>query len=75
VVNFEVARDEPIHVLSAKSSRSEITAELKEIEKGRKYQILLTPSSTGANLLGMVRLTTDLEIEAHARPLLYVTVQ
>ncbi len=75
VVNFEVTRPEPIHLLSATSSRSEVKAELKELEKGKKYQILLTPESTGSNLLGMVRLETDCEIEAHARPLLYMTIQ
>lgn len=74
IVNFEVVRDKPIHVLSAKPSRSEITAKVEEIEKGKKYRIHLTPSSTGSNMLGMVRLTTDCEIDAHARPLLYVTV-
>lgn len=74
-VNFDVVREKPIHLLSAKSSRSEVKVEVEEVEKGRKYRIHLTPDSTDANMLGMVRLTTDCEIEAHARPLLYVTVQ
>ncbi|MDF1754765.1 MAG: DUF1573 domain-containing protein [Verrucomicrobiales bacterium] len=74
-VNFDVVRDKPIRLLSAKSSRSEIKAEVEVVEEGKKYKVHLTPTSTGATLLGMVRLTTDCEIEAHARPLLYVRVQ
>ncbi len=74
-VTFEVVRDTPIHVLEAKSSRTEITTEVEEVEKGRKYLIHLQPSTTASTMLGMVRLITDCEIEAHARPLLYVTVQ
>jgi len=74
-VTFEVVRDTPIHLLEAKSSRSEITATVEEVEKGKKYLIHLQPSTTASNMLGMVRLITDCEIESHARPLLYVTVQ
>jgi Protein of unknown function (DUF1573) len=74
-VTFEVVRNTPIHLLEVKSSRTEITAEVEVVEKGRKYLIHIKPSSTASNLLGMVRLITDCEIEAHARPLLYVTVQ
>lgn len=74
-VIFEVTRDQPITVLEVVSSRAEIKAELTELEKGRKYRISLTPTSTANNLLGFVRVKTDCEIEAHARPLLYVTVK
>ena len=74
-VIFEVTRDQPIEVLEVVSSRSEIEAELTELEKGRKYRISLTPTSTANNLLGFVRVKTNCEIEAHARPLLYVTVK
>ena len=66
---------EPIRVLEAVSSRSEISAEVEVFEEGRSYRINVTPTSTSSNLLGFVRLKTDCEIEAHARPLLYVTVQ
>lgn len=73
-VSFEVLRDDPLKILSVVPSRSEIKAELKTITPGRKYEILVTPD-TSAQLLGLVRIQTDCEVEAHARPLIYVIVQ
>ncbi len=75
VVKFEVAREEPIHLLEATSMKPGMGVELVEVEKGRYYEIHLTPSSTDEKLLGMVRLETDCGIPGHSRPLLFVTVQ
>ena len=74
-VEFRVTREKPIRVLSASSSRSEVEVALTEVQKGRRYQIRLTPAGTDQILLGVVRLETDCEIEAHARPLLYFTIR
>jgi putative membrane protein len=75
VVTFRVLREEPLHVLSAESKRAEVRCELVEVEKGRLYQLKLTPNSTDASLLGIVRMETDCEIEAYARPLAYFSIQ
>lgn len=74
-ITFRVLRDEPVHVLSAESKRPEVTSELVEVEKGRLYHIVLTPSSTEKSLLGIVRLETDCEIESYANPLAYYSIQ
>jgi putative membrane protein len=74
-VAFRVLRDQPVHVLSAESKRPEVTCELVEVEKGRLYHIVLTPSSTEKSLLGIVRLETDCEIESYANPLAYYSIQ
>lgn len=74
-IAFRVLRDEPVHVLSAESKRPEVTSELVEVEKGRLYHIVLTPSSTEKSLLGIVRLQTDCEIESYANPLAYYSIQ
>lgn len=74
-VKFRVKREEPIHVLSAESKREEVSAELVVVEKGRAYDIVLTPESTDSSLLGIVRITTDCEIESYARPLAYFSIQ
>lgn len=75
VVEFRVLRDEPIHVVSAESKRKEVTCELTEVESGRLYHLTLTPESTDSTLLGIVRIETDCEIEEHARPLAYFSIQ
>jgi uncharacterized membrane protein YozB (DUF420 family) len=74
-VAFRVLRDQPVHVLTAESKRPEVTCELVEVEKGRLYHIVLTPSSTEKSLLGIVRLETDCEIESYANPLAYYSIQ
>ena len=75
VVNFRVLGEKPIHVLIAESKRPEVRCELVEVEKGRYYQLKLTPLSTDASLLGIVRMETDCEIDAYSRPLAYFSIQ
>ncbi|MDA7926522.1 DUF420 domain-containing protein [Verrucomicrobiales bacterium] len=75
IVEFNVLRSEPIHILNAESKREEVSCEVVEVDKGRKYQLKLTPDSTAATLLGIVRIETDCEIEQHARPLAYFSIQ
>lgn len=74
-VKFRVQRKEPIRVLSAESKREEVAAKVITIEEGRAYDIVLTPESTESSLLGIVRITTDCEIESYARPLAYFSIQ
>lgn len=74
-VIFEVKRDKPIHVLKASSMRDEVTCELKTVEKGRLYELILTPESTEKTLLGIVKIETDCEIEAHANAMAYFSIQ
>jgi hypothetical protein len=72
---FRVLRDEPIRVTEAKSSREAVTLELKTVEEGREYHIILTPNSTEEPLLGFVRITTDCELEQYQRHMAYYAVQ
>jgi uncharacterized membrane protein YozB (DUF420 family) len=74
-VAFKVVRKEPVHILSAESKRPEVTCKVVEKEKGRLYHLELTPASTEASLLGIVRIETDCEIESYARPLAYFSIQ
>jgi uncharacterized membrane protein YozB (DUF420 family) len=75
VVKFRVVREKPVHVLSAESKRAEVHCEVVEVEKGRAYDLRLTPESTAKRLLGIVRIETDCELEQHARPLAYFSIQ
>ncbi len=75
VIEFRVVRDKPVHVLSAESKRAEVRCEVVEVEKGRAYDVRLTPESTAKRMLGIVRIETDCELEQHARPLAYFSIQ
>lgn len=72
---FRVLREKPIRVLEAGSSREGVTAELRTVTEGREYRIVLTPRSTDAVMLGLVRIKTDCELEEHRHHLLYFAVQ
>jgi putative membrane protein len=75
VIEFRVIRDKPVHVLSAESKRAEVRCEVVEVEKGRAYDLRLTPESTAKRVLGIVRIETDCELEQHSRPLAYFSIQ
>lgn len=75
IVEFRVARDEPVRVLGAESKRSEVICEVEVVEEGRAYNLKLTPESTENTLLGIVRIETDCELENYARPLAYFSIQ
>lgn len=75
VIEFRVIRDKPVHVLAAASKRAEVRCEVVEVEKGRAYDLRLTPESTAKQMLGIVRIETDCELEQHARPLAYFSIQ
>lgn len=75
VITFQVARDKPIKITKASSSRDEMSCDIRMIEEGRRYELLLKPSSTSSHLLGFVRIETNCELEHHARPLAYFSVQ
>lgn len=74
-VVFSVVRKAPVHILSAESKRPEVTCKVVEKEKGHLYHLELTPASTEATLLGIVRIETDCEIESYAKPLAYFSIQ
>mgnify|MGYP002628188531 FL=1 len=72
---FITIREKPIHVTEVSSSRPDlVTVSLKEITKGREYEIVVTPKSTDDNLLGFVKIETDLEIKAHQSQMAFFTI-
>ncbi|MEM9281744.1 MAG: DUF1573 domain-containing protein [Verrucomicrobiota bacterium] len=75
VLEFRVTGEQPVRILSAESQRKQVTCEFEVIEEGRLYHLKLTPESTDTPLLGIVRIETDCELEAYARPLAYFTIQ
>jgi hypothetical protein len=60
-----MAEGESIQLLSVKSSSEGFTTETKVIEKGRRYELVVTPRSLEAPVLGILRVETDCKIAKH----------
>lgn len=55
-----VDTDSPIQKLTASSNNPAIKPEVRELEKGRKYEIAITPGATEKFLLATIQLTAQL---------------
>ena len=62
-------------MIQASASREGFDCEIEELEEGRKYRIKLTPVSTEAPMMGIVRIETDCEIEKHRRQLAFFSIK
>lgn len=72
---FKVVRDKPIHITDVQHSKESVfTVDLREVEPGREYRLVLTPNSTEKELLGFVKVFTDCEIDKYARELMYFKI-
>jgi len=71
---FKVPHTDPVKILRVKPSRDTFTYEMKVHEEGRDYEILLTPASTDAPMLGVLRIETDCAIEKHKRQMAFFSI-
>jgi len=68
--------DKPIHVLSLSSADdNRFTQELKTVEDGKKYEILVTPKNTETLSMGVIHIQTDCELKRHAAQRLFTVVR
>ena len=73
-VSFKVVHKDPVEIVSLSSSRTAFTATFKEIEKGRDYEITLTPSDTSKPMLGALSIMTNCPIKRHKKKLVFFSV-
>jgi hypothetical protein len=73
-MKFTVLGDKPIEVTGLVSSRDTMVAELKEIKKGREYEITLTPKTTEAAMLGVLRVETNAPFTRYQKRLLFFSI-
>lgn len=74
-VVIKVERATPIHVLSAKASKPEISAQVHTIEEGRHYEIELQPQSTQSPMIGTLQIETDCEVPGQKRQLAFFRIE
>jgi hypothetical protein len=73
-MKFTVLGDKEINVTGLVSSRENMVAELKEIKKGREYEIKLTPKTTEEPVLGVLRVETNAPFTRYQKRLLFFSI-
>ncbi|MES2438294.1 MAG: DUF1573 domain-containing protein [Verrucomicrobiota bacterium] len=64
-IHIVMAEGKPIHVTGAKCSSPSFTCEVKTVEEGKKYDLVVTASDTKAPGMGVIRIETDCEVSKH----------
>lgn len=74
VVEISMQHESPILIREVRSSRENVRVELKEIEKGKRYQLELTPEKTDSVQLGMLTIETNCDIKRHQKKLAFFSI-
>lgn len=74
-MKFTIVDDKAIAVTGLVSSRDNMVAEVKEVTKGREYEITLTPKSTAEPMMGVLRVETDAPYPRFQKRLLFFNVK
>ncbi len=74
-IKISIVGEKDIAVTGLVSSREGMAAEVKELKKGREYEISLTPRSTAESMLGFVRAETDAPYPRHKKKLLFFNIK
>ena len=64
-IQIRMAEGKTIHVTGVKSSSPAFKCELKALEEGKKYDLIVTPLATNAPEMSVLRIETDCEISKH----------
>jgi hypothetical protein len=65
----------PIHVKRISGADGRFTQELKTIEEGKKYEIVVTPAGTDKVGMGVIHIETDCEIARHRSQRIFTVVR
>jgi Protein of unknown function (DUF1573) len=64
-IQIRMAEGKTIHVTGVKSSSPDFKCELKALEEGKKYDLIVTPLEMDAPGISVFRIETDCEISKH----------
>lgn len=62
-IRVNINYEKPVHVTAVSSSSENFTTEIVTIEKGKSYDVRVTPKSTATPGLCVIRIETDIEID------------
>ncbi len=75
VIKLTVNDPMPIHILEHSVTNKNFQYELKTLEKGRKYELVVEPLDLTVPALGMIKLTTDSSIPRYRKQMAFVCVR
>ena len=64
-IQIRMAEGQVIRVTGATSSTDAFTTEVKTLEEGKKYDVLVTPRNMNSPGLGVIRIETDCKVSKH----------
>lgn len=64
-IQIRMAEGKPIHLEGVKSSSESFSCEIKTVEEGKKYDIIVTPKDLNGPGMSVIRIETDCEISKH----------
>ena len=64
-IRITMSHSKPIHVTAVESSSKAFTQEIKVIEDGKIYELVVTPLDIKTPGLAVIRIVTDCDIEKH----------
>ncbi len=64
-IQIKMMEGQTIHVTDAKSSSEAFICELKTVEEGKRYDLVVTPTNLDAPGIGVFRIETDCAIKKH----------
>lgn len=73
-IKVTVLDEKEIAVTALETSRENMTADFKEVKKGREYLITLTPKTTADPMLGVLRVETNAPYARFQKRLLFFSV-
>lgn len=73
-IQFRMQGDKPIHIKSVQASTEHFNQELKTVEEGRSYELVLSPKSPNTKALSIFRVETDCEVPNHRTQQVFAVV-
>lgn len=64
-IQIQMAEGQNIKVLDVKNGSPAFSHELKTVEEGKKYELVVTPLSVDAAAMGIFRIETDCKLQKH----------
>jgi hypothetical protein len=74
-VTVTMKHSEPIKIVSMSGADPRFKQELKTIEEGKKYEVVITPTSTDKVGMGVVHLETDCKFDRHRSQRVFMVVR
>ncbi|MBI4024990.1 MAG: DUF1573 domain-containing protein [Verrucomicrobia bacterium] len=74
-IMVRVTHESPVHILEATSESPTFVSQLKMVQPGKEYRIMITPSDTRESAFTMIRIKTDLPERAERHFCVYARIE